>query len=275
MGKVARFLSFVVLLVLVLVSAAPTPTSRYPRSMAAIGDSITRAFSACCGFGDHPVHSWSSGDSGNDGVVSHYERLLRLQPAISGRNYNNSRSGAKVAGIPAQAAMAASQRAAYVTVLVGANDLCTSSANTMTTEAAFRAAVDEALAILDRMRPRPKVFVSSIPDLYQLWTVLHSDPAAQAAWSGGSICQSMLSASNSEETRQLVVQRQAAFNAILSSSCAAYPGMCRSDGGAVYGYKFTASDVSVLDYFHPSLEGQNKLAGITWDAVWQEGDLTS
>jgi lysophospholipase L1-like esterase len=274
MGKVARLLGLLLALVLVLVSATPTPSGRYPRGMAALGDSITQAFSACCGPGNHPGRSWSSGDA-EDEVNSHYERLLRLQPAIAGRNYNNSQSGARVAQLPAQAAAAASQKAAYVTILVGANDLCTSSARTMTSEADFAAAVDQALAILDRMRPRPKVFVSSIPDLYQLWAVLHTDPAAQAAWSGGSICPSMLSASNSEETRQLVVQRQAAFNAILSSSCAAYSGMCRSDGGAVYGYKFTASDVSVLDYFHPSLEGQNKLAGITWDAVWQEGTLTS
>jgi lysophospholipase L1-like esterase len=267
MGKVARLLGLFLVLVLVLVSATPTPSSRYPRSMAALGDSMTQAFSACCGLGNHPGRSWSSGDAEDD-VNSHYERLLRLQPAIAGRNYNNSQSGARVAQLPAQAAAAASQKAAYVTILVGANDLCTSSARTMTSEADFAAAVDQSLAILDRMRPRPRVFVSSIPSLYRLWSVLQTNSTAQSAWSRGGICQSMLASSNTEEMRQLVVQREEAFNSILSSTCGAYPDTCHGDDGAVYGYPFADSDVSVLDYFHPSLQGQARLADITWDAAW-------
>lgn len=267
MGRVARFLSLLLLVVLVLISAAPTPSTRYPRSMAALGDSITQALSACCGTGNHAAHSWSSGDGANDGVNSHYERLLRVQPGISGKNYNNSRSGAKVDDLPAQAAVAASQKAAYVTVLMGANDLCTSSANTMTSETDFAAALNQALAVLDQMRPRPEVFVASIPNLYQLWTVLHTNPTAQSVWSRGGICQSMLAATNTEEMRQLVVQREAAFNAILAAACESYTN-CRTDGGAVHTYKFSRGEVSVLDYFHPSLMGQAQLAEITWNAAW-------
>lgn len=268
MGKVARFLSFLAVLFFILVSAAPTPTAAYPRSMAALGDSLTQATNACCAQGNHPAHSWSTGDGKDDGVDSHYERLLRLQPGISGRNHNDSRSGSQVADLPAQAALAASQKAAYITVLVGANDLCTSSVETMTSEAHFAADLNLALGILDQMRPRPQVFVSSIPNIYQLWDVLHADATAQSVWSAAGMCQSMLAGSNTEQMRQLVVQREAAFNAILSNTCAAYANMCRSDGGAVHGYQFTAADVSTLDYFHPSLRGQAKLAEITWDAAW-------
>jgi hypothetical protein len=39
----------------------------------------------------------------------------------------------------------------------------------------------------------------------------------------------------------------------------------RSDGRVV---TFSASQVSTLDYFHPSLSGQAALARVTWAASW-------
>jgi hypothetical protein len=67
---------------------------------------------------------------------------------------------------------------------------------------------------------------------------------------------------SSEADRQLVVCREQAFNQILADVCARY-SRCRWDGGAVYDYRFTASQVSALDFFHPSLSGQAALARVT------------
>jgi len=267
MRKVARFLLYPLLFFFILAGAQPATAASYPKSMAALGDSITQATNVCCWYGDHPAQSWSTGGGRFDGITSHYERLLQLQPAILGKNFNDSRSGARASALPGQAAAAAGQRAEYVTILIGANDLCTSSASTMTPVETFRTQVNQALATLDQMRPRPKVFVSSIPNIYQLWSVLHTSATAQFVWSAAQICQSMLSTANTEEMRQQVVQRELAFNAVLAETCGNYR-MCSTDGGAVYNYNFTASDVSVLDYFHPSLQGQAKLADITWKAAW-------
>ena len=44
----------------VVAQAAPPA----PSSMAAIGDSMTRAADACCWYGDHPSNSWSTGAAG-------------------------------------------------------------------------------------------------------------------------------------------------------------------------------------------------------------------
>ena len=236
--------------------------------MAALGDSITKANNVCCAGGDYPLHSWSTGDGGADGIASHYERLLQVAPAIRGRHFNNSVSGAKVSDLPRQAAAAARQRVEYVTVLMGANDLCTASAETMTPVEDFSASVHEALGTLDEMRPRPQVFVSSIPDIHQLWSVLRDSPSAEAAWSASRTCQSMFSTTNTEDLRRQVVQRQRAFNVVLAAACESYTS-CRTDGGAVYRHKFKAGDVSVLDYFHPGSEGQAMLADITWKAAWK------
>src|SRR4051794_41652035 len=96
-----------------------------PGSMAAMGDSISRGYDVCCSFGEHPQNAWSTGDAAGDGVTSHYERLLAADPAIAGHAFNDAVTGARMAGAPAQAAQAVGQGAQYVTVLMGANDVCT------------------------------------------------------------------------------------------------------------------------------------------------------
>jgi len=40
--------------------------------------------------------------------------------------------------------------------------------------------------------------------------------------------------------------------------------ICRYDDGAVFNYSFNKTEVSRLDYFHPSLAGQATLAKLTW-----------
>src|SRR5215210_4415077 len=98
----------------------------YPSSIASTGDSITRAFNTCSfPFIGCPANSWSTGT--NSTVNSHYRRILAANPAIQGRNYNDARTGARMNGLLTQVQAAVSQGAEYVTVLMGANDVCTSS----------------------------------------------------------------------------------------------------------------------------------------------------
>jgi lysophospholipase L1-like esterase len=263
------------LLLLVLVSALLAPSASaappLPTSMAAIGDSITRATDVCCWYGDHPAQSWSTGGGALDGIRSHYERIRAVQPAISGRNYNDARAGAKMRDAPGQAQVAVGQGARYVTILMGANDVCTRSISTMTPVADFRAQFAATMNVLAAgLPPGSLVFVSSIPNVYQLWALLRNDPAAQLVWAVAGICQSMLSPANTEQDRQRVLSHEQAFNQVLAEVCGKY-AMCRFDGGAVFGYAFTAGQVSRLDYFHPSISGQAALASITWSSSWWGG----
>jgi hypothetical protein len=51
--------------------------------------------------------------------------------------------------------------------------------------------------------------------------------------------------------RQLVVAQEVASNQILAQVCAGYD-RCRWDGGAVYDYRFGASQASTLDFSTPA-----------------------
>jgi lysophospholipase L1-like esterase len=237
-----------------------------PDSIAAIGDSITQAVDACCFYGNWPRHSWSTGYAAGDGVASHYERILAQNPAIRGRRFNNSVSGARMADAPAQARRAVEQGAQYVTILMGANDLC-GWEGTLTPTGSFRAQFQETIDVLRAGLPGAHVFVSSIPNLHQLWRILRTDPLAQVVWQVARICPSMLSFFNSAADRQRVIDRQLEFQTVLAEVCAGWSN-CRFDGGLVYGFQFTSEMVSRLDWFHPSLAGQATLAAETWRRSW-------
>jgi lysophospholipase L1-like esterase len=247
---------------------AQTPTPPPPSSMAAIGDSMTQAADVCCWYGDHPANSWSTGSATWDGVVSHYERLRALNAQITGRNYNDAASGARMVDGPAQAQRAVAQRVQYVTLLLGANDVCTPTLETMTTVETFRAQLGETLRILDAGLPgRARIFVASIPDVNQLWQLFHDDPVAQLVWDVADICQSLLAPNRTDAERQQVHDQTVALNAVLAQECAAY-ARCRFDDGAVFSFQFGTAHVSKLDYFHPSLAGQAKLADVTFLSSW-------
>jgi lysophospholipase L1-like esterase len=261
----------ILLLALAVVLAAPAAASAgtpLPNSIAGLGDSITRAADVCCWYGDHPAQSWSTGAGAFDGITSHYEHVLTLKPSIYGHNYNDAKSGAKMRDLAGQAQTAASQGARYVTILMGGNDLCTSSTATMTSVAEFQEQFTAAMNVLATGLPaNAHVFVSSIPDIYQLWQLFHTNLAAQLVWSVAGICESMLSLNNTEADRQVGVDREHAFNQILASVCGQYT-FCRFDNNATFNYQFGVGDVSALDYFHPSLAGQAKLASLTWQQSW-------
>jgi lysophospholipase L1-like esterase len=254
---------------LLLSSPAIADAGPPPSSMASLGDSITRGFNACGWFVDCTWRSFSTG--GSTLVNSHYLRILAKNPAIYGRNYNDARSGAKASATFEQAAAAVTQKVQYVTLLIGANDACTSSESTMTPVATYRTQIDAALSTIKSGLPRARVALISIPDIYRLWEVGHTNPAALSAWSVYGICPSMLArawstSSSDEARRQRVRQRVIDFNTQLAQACAAYGPKCDFDDNAVFNYRFTLAHVSGWDYFHPNASGQAKLAEISYTA---------
>lgn len=265
-----RFLQSVVVLVAVAglssgLAGVGASAQSYPNDMAALGDSITRAFNVDGNnWFDNPEHSWSTGYDSGDIVLSHYERIKSLNPAMNGNDHNFAVSGSDMNDLETQAWFAVYEGVDYVTIQMGANDVCTSSPSTMTSTASFRAQFRDAADVLSDWLPGATVYVTSIPDIYQLWSIYDGHWAAEWVWKNADICQSMLSNSRSEADRQFVRQRNIDFNQILEEEAANY-GFAW-DGNAVFNTAFTRNDVSKNDYFHPSQSGQAKLASVTWAA---------
>jgi len=142
----------------------------------------------------------------------------------------------------------------------------------MTSVTTFASQFRAAMATITAGSPGASVYVVSIPDIYNLWSVLKGNGSARFLWSVFGICQSMLanplSTASADVARRARIQlRNIDFNSQLKSICQIeFPSNCRFDENAVFNTKFVASDVSTRDYFHPSVAGQAKLASASWSA---------
>ena len=263
-----------VLVLLLLLAPAGTARAAAPDSMAALGDSFTTAHysGAPCGATVAcPANSWSTGT--NSSVQSHYQRIVPLEPKMSGRGYLYAVSGRKMVALDAQAASAVSRGVEYVTILMGLNDLCRETETGMTPVSTFRAQFQTALNRLKTGLPNAKVLVGSVPDPYLLWQNHKDNAAARSAWAAQDVCRVMLGDPLGTSTadvaqRDRVRARGQAFNTALREVCATWAN-CRFDGGAVARWPWT---VTTTDWFHPSVAGQQELSQLLWDAGFDFGD---
>jgi lysophospholipase L1-like esterase len=248
--------------------AKPTPVwDISPSSVAAVGDSITTGFDACAVLSDCKEVSWATGSSPR--VDSLAVRLLGRAGAAR-HSWNHAVSGARMADLPAQIARAVRHRPELVTVLVGANDACRSTPAAMTSVEAFRADFEEAMRTVREALPKTQVYVASVPNLKRLWAQGRTSVLGRQVWKLG-ICPSMLGDaqaldSAATERRNTVQRRVEEYNEVLAEVCAE-DKRCRTDDGAVHDYRFGTSQLSHWDWFHPSVNGQARLAEIAHRSV--------
>ncbi|CAL9427727.1 MULTISPECIES: SGNH/GDSL hydrolase family protein [unclassified Streptomyces] len=253
-------------------SARPTPLwDTRPDSVAAVGDSITRGFDACAVLADCPEVSWATGDS--EQVDSLAVRLLGRAGAAE-RSWNHAVTGARMADLPGQMARAVRREPELVAVMVGANDACRESVSAMTPVEEFRADFEAAMRTLREALPKAQVYVASVPDLKRLWSQGRTSELGRRIWKLG-ICPSMLGDADAldaaaTERRATVQRRVEDYNEVLREVCAK-DSRCRTDGGEVYAYRFGTAELSRWDWFHPSVDGQAKLAEIAYRTVTAPG----
>ncbi|MFC1229413.1 MULTISPECIES: SGNH/GDSL hydrolase family protein [Streptomyces] len=252
--------------------AAPTPSptpvwDTSPASVAAVGDSITTGFDACAVLTDCPEASWATG--GSEKVDSLAVRLLGRAGAAE-RSWNYAVTGARMADLPGQMARAVGRKPELVTVLAGANDACRATTSAMTPVADFRADFEEAIRTLRKTLPKAQVYVASVPDLKRLWSQGRTSETGKQVWKLG-ICPSMLGDPDAldaaaNKRRATVQDRVEEYNEALEEVCAE-DDRCRYDGGAVHAYRFGTAQLSRWDWFHPSIDGQARLAEIAHRTV--------
>ncbi|MGW2034630.1 SGNH/GDSL hydrolase family protein [Streptomyces sp. NPDC001356] len=248
-------------------AARPPVWDRSPDSIAAVGDSITRGFDACTVLSDCPEVSWATGSDAT--VDSLAVRLLGVTGAAE-RSWNYAVTGARMADLPGQMEQAVSRAPQLVTVMVGANDACRASASAMTPVAGFRADFEEALRTLRSALPKTQVYVASVPNLKRLWSQGRTNPLGKQVWKLG-ICPSMLGDADDLTgaamlRRDSVQRRVVEYNRVLEEVCAK-DRRCRFDDDAVYDYRFGTDQLSHWDWFHPSKDGQARLAEIAYRRI--------
>jgi lysophospholipase L1-like esterase len=233
-----------------------------PTKVTSLGDSITQAFqTGRIAFTNNPEDSWATGT--NSKVKSVFERIKEKNSKAT--ETNRSVSGAKVSGLNEQAKKAVSDKAELVTILIGANDAC---ANPSTSQSSFTSNFQTTINTLKSGLPNARIYVASIPNVFHLWEVFHTNKTATKSWETTKECPGIMTEPTSEATaaknrRAATLAAEEGYNATLKSICAATAN-CQYDNGTLFAAQFVASEVSTNDYFHPSVAGQTSLASIAW-----------
>ena len=187
----------------------------------------------------------------------------RRAPGHRRPGFNDARPAPAWSDLLGQVTTAGTRRADYVTVLMGANDVCRSSEAAMTSVAEPSApSSPAALARFSAARPRRPHLRGQHPrhppPLGGRSATTSSRPCSPGARSASaSRCSRRpLSMAHPETSSAASACASAAiaYNTQLADVCARYVH-CRFDGNAAFNTTFVAADVSRLDFFHPSLPG--------------------
>src|SRR5262249_4412193 len=117
--------------------------------------------------------------------------------------------------------------------------------------------------------PAVRIYVASIPNLQYLWGLFHNNPAATSTWETYNFeCPGIMTEPTSEGAaakarRAATGLAERGYNAIIKIICAAAAN-CQYDNGLVFAAKFAESEVSTVDFYHPSVSGQTSLAAAAW-----------
>ena len=257
-----------------MIVAAPAGAGRlaatgYPSSMVVLGANDAQGYGSdpAHPFGDTPADSWATGT--NTTVNSIYLRLLAVNPAIKGHNFNLARDEAGIPDLANQVnrALNLAPKPQLVLVQFGGDVRC--DGQDQDRVAQFGTDLSTALGKLSKGLPNARILlVSSWGSLPSYLSYLRGLPtAARMKHAGKGPCQIVLSPTAQVEPSHAsyIDNVSTAYDAQLASVCKQIPN-CHYDGGAADRMRLTADDIS-LDQFHLTSAGQAKLAAIEWAAM--------
>jgi cysteine-rich repeat protein len=293
-------------------------TAQVPSYQFNIGDSIGEgeAANGTIGSINHET-VWSTGYDANDSVNSLNERFEYTNATEYYENnssrdaiFNHAVSGATMADFAVQAndivAAVSSSGLSYnggmITILLGNNDVCASSLDTMTDPALFEEQYKAGLNVLAQS-PETRdanIHVSSIPDIYWLWNAKLSNwwcrlfvwpnvPCENLLASPADDCVSTASrldpdyiypgdGSNCIRRKEFHARIRDIYNPILRDVLQEY-----KDNGSlpnayfvdIFDVQFDSSHVNGGDCFHPSEAGHGLLSEREWCvSQWGVDDFT-
>ncbi len=247
--------------------ATSNPFAITPLKLGALGDSISRAYNINQLNVENPLFNFSTGDSLANSVINRLRMKMQQNGwRVNSATYNYAVTAETVLGVDSsfaqQAAVLASAQPYMVTVEIGVNDLCQGFLTNAAAQTQFRDRIVTSLRALTLSTKPPAVIsLASLPRVFSLTQIpaLANNQICQFAWT--------LMCPNLQIGQAAFEAQWGAANQSLAQAAAALGPSVIYDGGAVGATAFTVNDISAVDCFHPSVNGQGKLAQAVWTTV--------
>lgn len=231
-------------------------------NMVAVGDSITVGFNSDS-MGVNFDKSWSTGTDRS--VNSHY---LRLSEMYEVKAINKAVAGSTITQALNQVVEAIEESTIpidYLTMIVGANDLCGWPLEDENYLAEYTKHLQNAIAVAIVHNPEIKILISSLPDIRRLYEIGKEKRFCRTVWNTGRVCPKILSPR--AKNREIYFDRWQAMNDEISNIARDnHTNIIFTE--EISNYQFTDEDISRWDCFHPSAKGQNKISETLWMLGW-------
>ncbi len=232
---------------------------------------------------EQPKLSWATGSSRLiRSMPSHYNRLASMVPHKI-HSYNASLSGAESQDVlddQLEEMRGWSRRSVgqdfpdYVSLLIGANDLCAKSPDQMVQTVDYYANVEAVVGEILDASPNSKVVISSLPNVVKLREVAKNARdflalRCEQVWKKVKLCPTLTTLGDPESREKLqnrLDQYNEALQEIVREQRERHGDRVRY-AKHVYQEDFTSRELSV-DCFHPNKEGQARLAESTFRDTW-------
>ena len=231
--------------------------------MISMGDSVTAGFNTRWpGDFNNARYNWSTG--GSKRVNSHFDKLKKIiSKKVKAINVARSRSTSHELAL--QWRSIETPTIDYLTLLIGANDVCDWTSEYVKEAERFRSNVQYIIDKAIDVNAEVRIVLSAIPNMYHLYE--QGRNSCGRRWDYFEACPSLLSSKRNNAQRLAFRERLLAANDIMKELAFHYEKNVKFVG-EVFDYKFSIDHLSRIDCFHPSILGQNELARITWENGW-------
>lgn len=255
-----------------------------------LGDSISKAFLAVFP-ADNPSVSWVSGSNSS---INSIKRRLDSIYGTERTTTNDSNQGARLISTlkyPLSANREALSAADYITIQVGANDICSVGEyagleELPTAEEIYDATYVGLHKILSVVQDGTTIEIVAIPDVTRIYEIGQTKRAlgfisCPIVWNivntvvPDLLCPSVTRSDVTDDDRSAVKQLNMDYNSAIKQAVLDVkaeiqnPEMALPEAFPVFNdasfFEFDASDVSTWDCFHPSFQGQKELAKRLWE----------
>lgn len=261
-------------------AAALEPGQSPPLHLYSIGDSFTRAANANLP-GDNLNNSWVNGYRGFwqklfglPDVNAHNQRIDAIFGNGGRSNWTAAENGDSIKDMMGQAVHVALLDINYATVMLGANDVCRSNPADLITDAEFEGHLRNGMStLLNGLADGSTVLVVAIPNVKGVYDFGKTKTAlgitsCERLWKLTGFCAAMLSENSTDMDRQYLQSRNIGYNAILErvtgEFAASYPGKFVRYAPATFQLPTAQDQLSDIDCFHASWQGQRATAELTW-----------
>ena len=250
-------------------ASADGTSSSWPDSIVVIGHSGATGYNSDPAKPnlDAPENSWATGT--NPAVNSVYLRVLTMNPAVAGHNFNLATDGATVDGLIGQARNAVALVPLPELILVQTIDHDVKCDGTDPQNyQRFGDILTQALGILAAGAPNAKVFVVTQPGtVASNADAAETNPSWVRNWQGDGPCDAFdPSGQRADDKIARLQDITDHYFVVQADSCAKFPN-CSDDQGAWQRIMIDAADFTP-DGNHPSIQGAAERAAVTWTALY-------